>query len=465
MSSTSIDKKALIKWVIAIAISLIPFAFAISDAYSVQLQRFLFVTILAVLILAFELLQPIAVAIMMPTFWILLGSTDFATAFSPFGSSNIWIAISAMAFVLVVQDTGVLKRLGYFIFVKVKGDFVKMMIALYIACLLIAFVSMSQGQMLCFAFAYALWSTLGLKTTDRETMVLVLVTVLGTLQSSVFLYCPVSVALMNGSAQAVIPDFNLSLTEVMWYNLPVFFISIFMMWLALLWWKRGPKNEQLATENSYEYFKNEYESLGKITVAEIKGLLLVLLVVVLILTQPLHKMDMVYAFLLGLFLSYLPGINIGTGNAVKNVPWETIILAGSFMAIGSVGGALGLNQLITAFCVPIISMMGEYWSVLGTTVMATVSNFILSPFAMMAVLPAPIVQYCVAAGFDPTVHIMALYNAKDIVFLPYEFPAYLLFFSFGMITMNNFAKVCTFKAIISLIAVVVVLMPWWSFVI
>ncbi|MBQ3119534.1 MAG: SLC13 family permease [Peptococcaceae bacterium] len=465
MSSTSIDKKVLIKWVIVIGLSLIPFAFAISDTYSVQLQRFLFITIFAVAVLAFELLEPIAVAIILPVFWILSGTTTFAVAFSPYGTSSIWIAIGAMAFVMMIQDTGILTRLGYYIFVKVKGSFSKAMFALYIACLLVSFVSMAQAQMLCFALAYALWSTLGLKPTDRETMVLVLVTILGAIQAAVFLYCPMSVAIMNGSTQAIIPGFNLTLSEVMWYNMPVFFVSLFMIWLSLLWYKRGPKNENLATENSYVYFKNEYDKLGKIKPAEIKALLLVMFVVLTVLTQSIHGLEAVYAFLIALILGFLPGINIGKTAVIKKVPWDAIILAGSFMAIGSVGGSLGLNQIITAVCVPIVSALGEYWSVLGTTVMGTLSNFILSPFAMMAVLPAPIAQYCTAVGFDPVVHIMALYNAKDIVFFPYEYPAYLLLFSFGMISMNNFTKVCTFKAIVSLIAVVVILMPWWSIVI
>ena len=111
--------------------------------------------------------------------------------------------------------------------------------------------------------------------------------------------------------------------------------------------------------------------------------------------------------------------------------------------------------------IPLIASMGGYWSILGTTLLGGLVNFILSPFAMTAVLPGPIAQYCMGAGYDPLPHILSLYLAKEIIFLPYEYPAYLILFAFGMVKMGSMIKICTIKSILVIIAIAVIMMPYW----
>ena len=80
---------------------------------------------------------------------------------------------------------------------------------------------------------------------------------------------------------------------------------------------------------------------------------------------------------------------------------------------------------------------------------------------MLAMLPGPIISYCLQAGFDPMPHIYAMYQAKDILFFPYEYPQYLILFSFGMVKMGNMIKLCTAKSVAFILFFIVIMMPLW----
>ena len=458
------SKILYIKWFLAVLIACIPFLFPASEIYSVQMKTFLAITLFGIMLLAFELLHNVAVAFLMTILWILSGVCTYELAFSAWTTSNLWIAITAMSMVMIVQNTGLLNRIGYWTIIKAKASFTGIIIGLFFTSLIVTIVGFNMATVLCFAFAYALYKSLNLKPTDRETMIVILTVILGAVQSGVYTYCPITVALINGSASAVIPEFNITWYQLIFYNFPVLFISLATLGLALFWYKHGEKNPSISAENAIVHFKNEYNKMGEFSANEKKAAILLVIIAIYLMTQPWHGLDASYIYFVAVILSFMPGINIADYNCIKNVPWDNVFIIGTFLAVGTIGATLGLSNLIITTVVPVISGMGEYWSVLGTTILSGLANFVLSPFAMLAVLPGPIAQYSLGSGFEPMAHIMALYNAKDLIFIPYEYPTYLMLYSFGMIGMKNMIKVCCYKSFLALIGVIIVLMPFWSLI-
>ena len=55
-----------------------------------------------------------------------------------------------------------------------------------------------------------------------------------------------------------------------------------------------------------------------------------------------------------------------------------------------------------------------------------------------------------------------MYQAKDILFFPYEYPQYLILFSFGMVKMGSMIKLCTVKSLSFILFFIAVIMPLWS---
>lgn len=457
------NQKTIMKWCICVILGLLPLLVPLSETYTVQMQRFLIITVFGIAILAFELMNNFAVAIMLPTLWLLAGVCNYATAFSSWTNSTSMMMIGSMVLVAVYQKIGLLNRIGYWCIVRAGGTFTGIIWGLYFASLAIMLLGFSMPMILTYAFAYTLYKALGLKPSDRESIIIVLVTILGGVQSATYLYCPLTMSLLNTSAQSVMPEINIAWYQLIFYNCPTFFVSTLLVWATLKWYKIKIKNQGISGEKGKEHFQDAYRKLGAISSAEKKGSIILILIAAFLFTQPFHNLDAAYAFMIAVVLFFVPGINIGDNETVKNVPWDNIFLIMAFLAVGSVGTQLGLNNIISNGLVPIISAMGPYWSVLGTFIMATVSNFILSPFAMLAVLPAPIAQYCIDAGFDFLPHLYALYQAKDMVFLPYEYPTYLVLFAFGMVKMGDMIKICTVKSLVMLATFLVIFMPFWHF--
>lgn len=465
MVSKITNKKAmLIKFVISLIVCIAPLLFPVNELYTVQIQQFLAIALLGICLLAFELLNGFAVAFLMVAFWVLTGVTNFSSALSSFTSTNFVMIVSAMVFVNVLQKTGVLNRLGYWCILKFGGDFKGMIWGLFFTTILIQFVGFTLMMVLCYAFAYALYSAFELKPTDKESFVIVWTSSLAAVTSVVYLYCPITVALVNASVGTVIEGFNLVWYKLIFYNAPMFFVSIFLVWICLKWYEKTGKGQDMKNKKGKEYFQENYDKLGKITSDEKKSVVVLILLAVFLFTQSWHGLDSAFGFLFAAVLSFCPGINIADDSCIKDMPWANIFVLMTFLSIGTLATQLGLSGMVSTAFIPLITKMGSYWSVLGTAVLAGLVNFILSPYAMTAVLPGPIVSYCLSAGYEPMGHIVALYLAKEIIFLPYEYPAYLLLYAFGMLKMGSMIKVCTVKSLLILVAFIVIMMPYWSLI-
>ena len=455
------NKSVLIKWLISIALAIMPLLIATGETYTVQAQRFLAITILGIALLAFELMTSFGVAIMLPTLWVITGVTNMTTAFSSFSSGNALTTLGSLFLAVVMDRTGLVKRLGYWSLIKAKGSFVSTMWALFIAILLISAVGFAMTAVLGFTFAYALYKVLELKPTDKEAQVIVMATMLAAIQSGTFLYCPITVTILNGAVGAAWPGHPIYWYQLIRDNLPTLLFCVLLMAAMLAWYKRSTKGEAMSTEKGLEYFKKAYADLGKMRTAEKKGVLILIGLMLYLMSQPLHGLDTTYAFLVATFVYFIPGINLADMETVKSVNWESWFTIGCFLSVGTVAASTGINTILANAMVPIVSSMGEYWSVFGSLIFGTLVNFVISPFAMLAMLPGPIISYCLQAGFDPLPHIYAMYQAKDILFFPYEYPQYLILFSFGMVKMGSMIKLCTIKSAAFMLFFVVIMMPLW----
>lgn len=463
-TSPAQNKSVIIKWIISIALAAAPLLISTGEMYTVQAQRFLAITILGIAILAFELMSSFGVAIMLPSLWVITGVTNLPTAFSAWSSSNSLTVLGALFLSVVLDQTGLLKRLGYWCLIKAKGSFVSTMWALFIAILLINAVGFVMTAVLGFTFAYALYKVLELKPSDKESQVLVMTTMLAGIQSATFLYCPITVTIMNGAISAAWEGHTIYWYQLIRDNVPTLLFCVIMMAAMLFWYKRSTKGQSISTDKGLEYFKKAYADLGKMSTQEKKGIAILLGLMIYLMTQPLHGLDSTYAFLIVTFVYFIPGVSLANSETVKTINWESWFTIGCFLGVGTVAASTGINTILANAMVPLVSSMGEYWSVLGSLIFGTLVNFVISPFAMLAMLPGPIISYCLQAGFDPMPHIYAMYQAKDILFFPYEYPQYLILFSFGMVKMGSMIKLCTIKSLGFILFFIAIMMPLWRLV-
>ena len=379
------------------------------------------------------------------------------------------MALTSLLFVNILQKVGILNRLGTWIIVKTGGTFSRFIWALFFASAIICFVSFNTAWLLCFALAFALYKSLECHVGDRESVVIVWTTAIGAILAGVYVYCPLLITFLSNGVASVIPGWRIEWYEVMFYNMPIFFVSIVLVWLGLKWYARGKdakfgEKSNASAEASLQYFKAELEKLGPITTDEKKGLALLVLIAVFLFTQFMHGLPAWFAFAVASALAYFPGINIGDDDNLKNLGWEGVFVIAMFLSMGTIATNLGITNIITQTVTPLVAALGPYWSVFGTSVFGALANFVLSPFAMAAILPSQIASYCVAAGFDPTAHVMAMYLSKDILFFPYEYPMYLILYGFGMVKMGQMIKICSIKSVLLLLVIAFIMLPYWTLV-
>ena len=198
------------------------------------------------------------------------------------------------------------------------------------------------------------------------------------------------------------------------------------------------------------------------TTAEKKGAVLLAILMIGILTNPLHGIDGMAIFVIVACLAYCPGIHIGTSAEIKGLPIGTIFFISACMAIGSGCTATGLTELISGACTPILAMLDTRIILIGILLFGIILNFLMTPMAMVAVFSGPMVALCVGAGINPLAPVFTFLFSTDMVFLPYEYVTFLIFFSFGIMSTWQFVKYHSVKNLLFLFFYGIVILPYWS---
>lgn len=469
MSTTIVsDKKAIIKWIICLVVALLPALIPETELYTLVIKKFLVITLFVIMIIAFELLDSFIAVIGMLIAWVLAGVCNYTVAFSGWTSSTCMMLVFALLLVNILDRVGLIRRIGYNVIIRTGGTFKKAMWGLFMCSLLITALGFVLSSTLAYAFAYAFYKAMELKPTDKEAAVIVMITMLSAIQSSAFIYCPLAASVMGSAITNIVPEYSLTIPELVLYNWPVILFCILMTWLTLAWYDKTTQKDSasnLAVTQGKIFFQQKLVEMGQMSRDEKIGLGALLFTMIYMLTQVWHGYDAVYAFVLPVIFLYLPKVTVGNSNDMSKIPWTaTIGVVMGFLAVGTVGGAIGVNTLLAQLLLPFMAPMGEYWGAFGTFLMGALVNFVLSPFAMMAMLPGIIIDYCQSAGFNFLPHVYAMWLSRDMIFLPYEYPSYLILFGFGMLTMGKYIKLCLIKAAVYVLFFIAIIMPYWHLI-
>ncbi len=461
--STILKNKKTLYWGITILLTVGCYFLPLGEVYTPVMKRFFAITVLGLCILAFELMHNFALGMLLPSLWVMFGVTDFATAFSPYVSTNIFVLVNAFLFAMVLTKTGFLNRIGYALIVKSGGTYNSGVWALLLIGIVLSFVSMMNATIIIATIGFSMAVALGIKPTDKAAVPIFTALVLGAANSKVICYSPISITIMNASVQAVIPDFTIDYFSLVLHNLPMVLFIVLFMWAVLKWYEKSSKKDGVSydLEGFKAEYKEKYEALGKMSKNEkiaactLCGIFLWMLLN----TLRIIPFDVVYAFILANI--FLFSLGIATTEDVKNVNYSITFVVMAFVAVGTVAGKIGATSLVTAGVASVLGSLGTYWASFGTAVFGTLANFVLTPYAMMSMLPATVAAYCQQLGMSFLPHLYATYLAGDIVFFPYEYPLILLIYGFGICSMPKVIKMLTAKALASLVFIVAIMMPYW----
>lgn len=457
--STTLDRKSLIQWAITIIGPLLVLLIPTSGGFSWDIKIFFTITAFIILVVAFELLDLVVSVIMLPTLYVLSGITDAATAFSPWTLTVTWLIVGTFVLTAALEECGLLKRIAYWCIKRCGGTYTGTLYGLFVVGIILAWVTFCNAYMIVISLSYGICKAMGYKR-GKESAIIMMVGSLGVTSVMCFVYNPLMMGLMEQGARLVVPDFTMT-----WYNqificapmLICYFLFIFVL-------TKIYKTKNFTFHGGKEYFEQEYASMGKLTVQEKKAAVILFILMVYLLSSPIHGYSSDYGFMFLPYLMFVPGINVASNKALKSLNFGAICFCVACFSIGTVGVALGLDDLISSSISPVLSNTSSITILYTIMIFGIIANLCLTPSAMMTCLPPVVASVVIGLGMDPIAPLFALYYSTDMVFLPHEVPALLILFTFGMISMKDFIVMNGIKVGIMLVFIGIIMIPYWMLI-
>lgn len=399
-----LDWSYLLKWAIIILCPLLMLCVPVNEMFTWPVKMFFVITLLAILLFALETIQQTAVAILLPIAYVVFQIAPSTVAFSPWTGNIPWMMIGGLILANILQSIGLLKRIAYKCIILTGCSYKGIIYGIGLAGLVLNVMIPAQATIPLAALAFGICQAMGLKKSKAAAGIMLSAGLAALLPN--YLFLNPNLLIVYGVGETVVGPSGVTWAGFLYHNAPVILFYVVMFWITTKLFK--PET----AVNGKEWFIAEYEQLGAIKKEEKKGVLICFLLFIGLITQPWHKIEVAWVFA---FMPMLEGRSV------------TFVLV--FMWL--------LCMLV---------------------------NFILTPLAIGATFAVPLTQIALSLGINPEVMWLTICHGYDQILLPYEYPLYMLFFSFNLVYLKEFVKLFGVKIIVNLIFFVCILLPYWNLI-
>ena len=456
-TTEKMSTNTIIKWVIAFIIPIILLLLPPGEILTKEIYIFFSIMLFAILLIAFELTDSLVVGIILFTGYYVSGIAPAATVFAPWASTAVWVTIAVLFMATMLDECGVLRRIAVVSILKIGCSYKRTLWGLWFAALVIGFLTSSQAQYIMPPFCLGVCKALNIKK-GRETFGIFMAGGIGAMGAMDIVYNPVLASVMEQACQMVDPSITITYVSFLAHNWPMIGFSFISMFLLQFMYKSEKGFD------SSEYFERELEKMGEMRASEKKALILVVVLIGYACVAAFTGLPSANGFMIIPWLAFLPGMNIVKTDAIRKVNYSIAIFVAACLSIGSVGGYLNIGTLLADSVAPYIAGASTNVALLGVYLTALVTNFLLTPLAVLAALAAPISTIVGTLGISPlTTNYLMLANLNQAI-LPYENAGWLLFYSFGFIKIKDFVKFMSLRMVIHLIYCFIILLPYWRII-
>lgn len=447
---------AKLKWLVTIILPLCIMFIPLSELYTQQLRIFFIVTLFAILLVVFDLVDSFVAAIVLFMGYSVTGIAEVSVVFSAWSNDVAWMVIGSLVLCAALDKTGIMNRLAYQLILKMGGSYTKMLWAVYAAALVIAVLTSVTGFPLFATIVFGICNGMGYKIGSKEANGVVFAAMTGAVAPFAWLYNPINAGV--GGSVVNLFDASLTISWISYFQMGAPWLIFDLFWMVLItkvFFK--PKNNTV----DVAYFHAELEKLGPTTMAEKKGLVLTILVVLYMIASSFLGWKTAYGFSVLVWAVFLPGVNLASGETLKKVNFGIVFFTVACLSIGTVGNAVGVGTLITTVVSPMLADLSTNLYIFGIWIISTVSNLLLTPVAVSTALGIPLMQIGVDLGINPLATIFTIMMNTSNVFMPHENTAYLLYFALGLFTMKDFIKYNAIRMGLHLIFMMAIIVPYW----
>lgn len=454
--STIGRNKIFIKWAVNVLIPIIVYFFPETELFTASFKGFLAVTLFGILMLAFDLVPSLVAAIIFPVGYALLNVAPLATVLGSWTSTTAFVVLCGFWLAVILIRIKLLDRIICNLATKFTGSFFGIALTIYIAGIIASFVTFGGHQVLILAFAFGACKAMNLKP-GIEATVLMTAALYTCIYAQIFSYYPGVLSLLNGAIASVDANYTITWLSNLLLGLPMFFVGAIGVFILCKIFARNIKGADIK-----ETYEKKLAELGKMSSDEKKAIFIVCLLFLFLITSNIHKIPSDYGIIITPLLFYLPGINIGKADDTTRINYDMVFLILGCMGIGAAGSYIGLGEILSTYVVPLLDGTGAIGLILFVYLFAVIFNFMLTPFAVYAAFGAAFASIAYRMGINPAVVMITMIIAGDTIFLPYEHNSGLMAYAFGMTSMKDFFKTNFVKSVIQAIAVIGIMLPYWS---
>lgn len=438
-----------------------PMLMQVNENYTTNIRTFFMITILIIMVWAFELMPLAAPALILPIIYISFGLATPAQAFSPWTTEMPWLFIGGMVISSVFERTGLMKRMAITAIKIAGGTYRGILLGFLIVGLILCVIipSTAARTTLFLPLAFGIITALNLKKNSKEAVAIMAA-------SSFMALTPYTIVDgINLILYSIAKNFNVHLTWMEYMiemGLMTFLLSAVYI-VAIIFFYRGDASI-FKKENHFktkEYFDKEHSKLGKMSIREKKVILVLAIMVAILCTSSIHEISAGWVFAIGAFCFYLPGIDVAEDKDLKSVNMPMIILMTGAMTIGAVSMATGTGAFIGRILT--VYLKGSSFTIVSMSwVIGVIVNFLLTPLAAASALTQPLVETAIENGISPTVILNSYAVGLEQIIFPYEYVLPLMMFSYGVMSLKEFVKIYILKMILSIIFLLVICVPYWG---
>lgn len=456
IDKTVITPKLMVFWLLTIGLPAFILLLPSGDVMTPSIKLYLAITLLCILMFAFENVQQTAVALMLPLLYVVSGVAPANVAFSPWLQYIPWMCLGGLVLANVLESTGLLKRVAYKCIILTGASYNGILWGMALAGIILNIFIPGQVVIPMAAFSFGICQALELGR-SKESAGIMMTAAMAALLPLMFIFNTNVLVIYNAAKDVpgiAVPGW----LEFLGNNCVSVLFMAAMVFIASKMFKPDKPISGKA------YFLAQYQAMGKMSLNEKRTAIVALVLFIFLLTGKWHGIELGWGFALIPLLLYFPGLHAGTPEDLKRVNYGFILFIASCMAIGTAAGYLGVAGIVADLVMPVLAGKGLSFVMFFVWGMCVVLNFIMTPLAIMGAFSGPLAQIAINLGINPDAMFMVIYHGVDQIIMPYEYALYLIFVSFGLIRLGDFIKICSAKMVVNLIFVMVILIPYWRLI-
>lgn len=447
------------RWAVALCLPCGVAVWLLSLGMSTPLVTFTLITLWALCMWAMELLPDALVAVLIPVLYIVTDVGKPAQILSPWTLSIGWLVLGGLIIGVFMMKTGLAKRIALRSIQAVGGSFIRLLWGILLAGLIMApFIPSVLGRSsILTAVCIGVCQALGLKAGSREASAVILAGFVAVAAPKLaFLTGGADIAMaMNLSAQ--VSGIHISWLQYTLHNFVPAVLYGIMTMLCVICVLRPRIDASV-----YHMLDAQMATLGPMSRDEHKSMGLLLLLLLMLVSDKFHGINVGWIMLLLPAMAFLPGIGLLDKQDFAKLNFTAVFFITGCMSIGAAAKACGMDKVLASALLPLLSG-SELYTVMATYVAGIGFNALLTPLAAYASLTTSLTEIALQLKVNPLLVVYTYNYGLDQYLFPYEYPVLLFFYATGYVPLGTIIKVLGIRMIVAAPFVACIAYPYWKY--